>query len=370
MFFLPKTLLVLTEHIHTEYSTCFHYQRTCSICVCELFHFFFFRKMSKGPSLAPNSIQKQFNSLWPVKVVLKLPPFDKQNKNEQEINLSLLASLSGLFKNKLNNSKMLLNEFSKLPAQKRPIDIKELAIPFDLSKEKFIFPEKIKYFLAICHNLTPKMDITLALQLIFIAEEWEAPFVLEKIKEKLLNLFKEQKYTETQILNDLIKFYNEFHSNYPNNPEIGKTVVDYVAEHFTDYLKSDFSLDFNEQFLLLVLESPYFARPPRSLFDNFIVTFVSINPKDYHHYLNKLDPFRSDLLILETAINLIQKKHLAYEFPILLDVFKMRKQNEEQQNTINEVLVLKDQIYKIKTYNEHLEQQIKQIDEEIQNLQK
>ena len=333
-----------------------------------------------------------FRFMWGVKACLELPPNADKKIIKQEVNLSLMASKSGLFNRKLievdneKAKKQLSDEVKKangnttvkIGEKKEPFDEKKLSLEISFANDKFIFPEKIQHFLALCNDINIKMDIPLAIELIFVAEEWEAPTVVEKVKGKLFQMFKDKKYSVFQIFDELLNFYKFNYEqglsklpiqNRESKKNIGKAVVDYTAEHFKDYLMN-FGLDYQEEFLSRVLESPYFARPPRALFDSFIVTFVSLNVKKYIDYLNMLDPFRSDLSILESAIKLIQKKGYVRQFSILIDVYKMRVQIEEQEQNMNEALILKDQIYKLKTFNNELNKKINETNDEISKNKK
>ena len=314
-----------------------------------------------------NLYTKQSQFRWPVVVTLELP------NSKQDVNLTLLNSLSGLFRKKIleTDPKQILND-GKKPAAPIGKAANKTNSPV-ISMKDLILKDHINYFLAICHGQTPKLDIPLAFDVLFIAEEWQSPTIIDKIFKKLLSLFEENKYTHDQIFGEMIERYSKVHELCKEKPlsnTIGSSLVPYIAENFAAFLKSNSSLDFQESLILMVLESPYFARPPRSIFDPFILTFISLDPQKYQNYLKQLDPFRSELSILEKAVSLIQKNSLSPKFVLFVEIYKTRVLNKEKEDVINEVFVLKDQIVKLKKYNNYLEEQIQEIDDQIESQKK
>lgn len=201
---------------------------------------------------------------------------------------------------------------------------KTACIDIDQQGAKLKHKEYIPKFIKICHEPSTNLSIQDLFELLLVASEWEAPLVVNKLKQALEKVAHPEK-----MLEFLFKSKDK-------DPEL----INLVAAHMNELNEIPSFCDLPPEILCMLIDSPYCRRPQRDLFDQLIVKLIKKYEYKCVSLAKHIDFITTDLQLLIDLSKALTNISMLSMYPNLNRIIELRQCEQNYKNMVQRVATL------------------------------
>ncbi|EAX97469.1 hypothetical protein TVAG_135220 [Trichomonas vaginalis G3] len=217
----------------------------------------------------------------------------------------------------------------------------------------------VNELLALIHNLNPKLNLNILLELLLIVVEWGCP----TIEEKLYNALSKNA-TEDQIFQLILQNFKKYKAD--KCKDLFRNYYRYLAENFISFSQKNYLLHLENEQIISIINNPDFSRPSRDVYDKILLTIIMSDEK-YRYLINKIDLNTTDMNILERLNALLLKDDSTNQYSEISKIYKNRK--EMQAKKKDDLYAVFSKLQKINSEkSEHSKERFDKINEQIELL--